>query len=311
MVTGILFTIAACFCWGLVFVVPSFLENFHPFEIALGRFFIYGLISLVFILIKKRDLFSKKHLNHWKKASYFSLFSTLVCYTGTVFNMQYAGPTIATLVFAMVPITIALAGNWHKKEYPSQKLFIPLSLMVVGIFLAKFKGIDDPTTPFLNYFIGLFFGLLGLASWTWFAVANSHFLKQNKDLSVNNWGLMLGTSTFFHVLVFGAIFLFSSENHEKFHTFSVENQTFAVASVILGTLSTWLAFFLWNQGSKRLPISMTGQLMISEIIFALLLIYIFEKSVPTIAELSGILFMISGVFLGFKKLNNYAKAASN
>ena len=121
MISGILFTIAACFCWALVFVIPGFLTGFHPLEIALGRFFIYGLISFLFLITKKRDLFSKKHLDSWKKAFYLALFSSIICYTGTVCNMRYTGPTLATLVFAMSPICIALLGNWHKKEYPFRK----------------------------------------------------------------------------------------------------------------------------------------------------------------------------------------------
>ena len=107
MLFGVLFALAACFCWGLVFVVPSFLDSFHPIEIALGRFFVYGLISFALLLLTRRHLISKEHKQHWKKAALSALISTIVCYTGTVCNMQYAGPTIATLVLAMSPICIS------------------------------------------------------------------------------------------------------------------------------------------------------------------------------------------------------------
>ncbi len=310
MISGILFTIAACFCWGLVFVVPSFLKGFHPLEIALGRFFIYGLISFLFVVIKKRELFSKKYLGYWKKAAYLSLFSSILCYTGTVCNMKYAGPTIATLVFAMSPICISLVGNWHKKEYPFQKLYLPLALMVAGIFLAKFKGIEDTESSFGFYLLGLSFGLIGLASWTWFAVANSHFLKQNKDLRIEDWSLMLGTATLFQVLLVGSLLFTVLEPQDKYHTFSPEVQKFLLLSVLMGVMSTWLALFFWNQGSKRIPISLAGQLMIFEIIFALFLIYFLEQKFPIFTEFGGIVLMISGVLIGFKQLKAPIKTVS-
>ena len=309
MISGILFTIAACFFWGLVFVIPSFLRGFHPLEIALGRFFIYGLFSFLILLLTKRELFSKKHASYWKKAAYLSLFSSVLCYTATVCNMQYAGPTIATLVFAMSPICISLVGNWHKKEYPFQKLYLPLALMVIGIFLAKFKGFEsDPESSLWLSLLGIFFGLVGLASWTWFAVANSHFLKQNKELSVNNWALMLGTCTLVQVLLVGTILFAFLGTKEKYFIFSPELQNFILFSFILGTVSTLLSLFLWNHGSKRIPISLAGQLMIFEIIFALILIYFVEQKLPTLMELGGIVFMISGVLIGFKKLKSPVQA---
>ncbi len=303
MISGIFFTIAACFCWGLVFVTPSFLQGFHPLEIALGRFFVYGLISFLFLLLKKRELFSIKYLDHWKKAAYLSLFSSVLCYMGTVYNMQYSGPTIATLLFAMSPICISLVGNWHKKEYPFQKLFLPLALMVAGILLAKFKGIDATPDNSLGLFLlGMFFGLVGLASWTWFAVANSHFLKENKDVSIDNWALMLGSCTLFQVILVGSLLFALLETRESYYTFSPEIQSFVLLSFITGTVSTLLALFLWNHGSKRIPISLAGQLMIFEVIFALILIYFVEKKLPTSLELGGIMLMILGVFIGFRQL---------
>lgn len=310
MITGVLFTAAACFCWSLVFVIPSFLENFQPLEIALGRFFIYGLISFSFLALKRRELFAKKYTLYWKKASYLSLLSTVICYTGTVLNMKYAGPAVATLVFATVPIFIALGGNLHKKEFPSQKLFLPLSLILFGVFFAKFKGIDD-SLSISSFLLGLFFGLIGLISWTWFAVENAHFLKQNKEISITDWSLILGTATFFHVIVIGTAFILFSEESSKYLTFTPEIQKFLFLSIILGSFCTWLAFFLWNKGGKMLPISLTGQLMVFEIIFALFLIYSLEGTWPGPMEWTGVFLMLAGVFLGFKKLQHLNNLTSN
>ncbi len=302
MISGVLFTIAACLCWSLVFVIPSFMKEFHPLEIALGRFFIYGFISVLFIITKKRILFSRKYLGNWKKGFYLASLSSMVCYTATICNMIYTGPMIATLVFAMSPICISLIGNWHKKEYPFKNLVIPLSLMILGVFLANFKGGDASDFSSITFLIGLFFGIIGLGSWSWFAVANSHFLKQNKNLASGDWALILGTCTFIQVILIGSLFFTFSETRDKYYTFSSEIQNFVLFSVLLGTVSTWVALFFWNHGSRKIPISLSGQLMIFEIIFAIILLSFFENKMPSIAELLGIILMIFGVLTGFKKI---------
>ncbi len=300
MIAGVLFAAAACACWALVFVVPEFLRGFHAVEISLGRFLVYGLISFLCVTIKKRELFSKKYLPDWKKASLLALVSTIVSYTGTVYNVQYSGATIATLVFGMAPISIALVGNWHKKEYPLQRLLLPLALMILGIFLAKFKGFNDQQQGLGYYLFGIFLGLIGLGCWTWFVVANSHYIKQHKALSVADWALMLGTSTFFLCLIVGASLFIFPGVRERFSTFSFEIKHFLIGSFLLGSISTWLSLFLWNYGAKKIPISLAGQLAILETVFALLFIYIIERRMPSLPELGGIIFMISGVLLGFK-----------
>ena len=307
MTSGLIFAIAACFCWSLVFIVPSFITGFNPLEIALGRFFVYGLLCFCYLLLKKRNLFSSMYLNYWKTAFILSFFSTVLCYTAVVLNVQYAGPTLATLIFSMTPITIPLAGNFYKKEVSFYKFIIPLSLTILGIFLAKFHSLEKNPPSLILYSFGIFSGLIGVASWTFFSVINADFLKKNKDLSLTNWFLMLGSSTFFLVLLLSAISFPFLTNPEKYFTYSPDLHSFLGFSLLLGTVSTALPFYFWMQGSKRLPISLAGQLMVFEIIFALVLIYCLHGKAFSFAEISGILLMIMGVFVGFKTLNRKVK----
>ena len=127
MFLGVFFILLACFFWSLVFIIPIFLQNFHPLEISLGRFFVYGIASFTYVLFKKRELFSRKYLPQWKKAFYFAFLSTILCYTATVGNLQLSGPMMATLIFGMVPVSIALVGNWYEREFPPPKTLCPHS----------------------------------------------------------------------------------------------------------------------------------------------------------------------------------------
>jgi drug/metabolite transporter (DMT)-like permease len=115
---------------------------------------------------------------------------------------------------------------------------------------------------------------------------------------------MTGTATFFLVLLLGAILLPFSETPSKYFSFTSEIWPFYIGSSILGIICTWLPFLLWNNGCKKIPISLSGQLMVFEILFALCLIYLIEHKLPTLSEIIGIIFMFSGVLLSLKNMKS-------
>ncbi len=164
MIKGTLFILAACLCWAIVFVMPNFLIGFNPIEIALGRFFIFGLISFIFLLAKKRYLFLSSYKSIWLKATMYGFISTIFCYTCLVFSVRYANASIATLIYAMSPIAIPLFGNWKKQEYPFRQFLIPGLLMGLGIIFANFEAFNFVGVSFGNYALGLISGFLGLAA---------------------------------------------------------------------------------------------------------------------------------------------------
>jgi len=51
MIEGVGLRVISCFIWGLIFIVPQFMSGFSPIEIALGRYFFYGIASLLIFLL--------------------------------------------------------------------------------------------------------------------------------------------------------------------------------------------------------------------------------------------------------------------
>src|SRR5690242_14302842 len=135
MYRGITYALVACLIWGLIFVVPGFMQGFHPFEIALGRYFFYGLISLpIFLGLTLR----KKRSYPWKiwfTAFQFTLFSSFIYYTCTVFALQNATPAITALILGIAPITISIYGNWKQRECSFKSLIFPSVLIFIGLAL--------------------------------------------------------------------------------------------------------------------------------------------------------------------------------
>jgi len=299
MFLGIVSLIAACLCWSLVFIIPLMMDTYHPVEIALGRFFCYGLISITILSLTKRKLFSPSYKSLWLKSSIYGFASTLLCFTSMVFSIRYAGSVTTTLIYSLSPLTIALYGNWKKKQYPYKKLFYPLVFMLAGIVLSNLKVFEGSEETFLRYLVGLLFSFIGLFSWTWFAVANSIFLENQKTLTIQEWSLMMGSSML--VIVLGCSACIVPLLSWKWTPF------FITGSAVLGIVATWLAFLLWNYGSKRVPIALAGQMMILEVVFGLTLVYSYFKHWPTRHELLGMGLMTFGVLLSYKLLASTKK----
>lgn len=310
MIKGTLFILAACFCWAIVFVLPNFLVGFNPVEISLGRFFIFGLISFIILLAKKRYLLGYSYRPLWIKAFWYGLLSTILCYTFLVFSVRYANASIATLIYAMSPIVIPLCGNWKKQEYPFRQFLIPGLLMGLGIILTNLNAFSFMGVSTGYYVFGIISGFLCLASWVGFAIGNFHFMKQNSHLSILDWTIMTGAATFFLVIlsVFG--YGFVGLDLSKYSFIHPGFGRFLVGSLILGVVSSWCATFFWNLGNKLVPVSLAGQLTIFEVIFGLILIYFAEQRLPYSLEFIGIVLMLGGVLMGFKTLRKIEQAPS-
>lgn len=300
--SGALFVIAACFCWGLVFAIPKYLAGYNPIEIALGRYLFFGLFSVVFVFVNKRHLLSKSYIVFWKKALGYSIVCTFLSYTGLVACIKYANSASAALIFGMSPVTISLYGNWFKKEF-SYKCFIASGcLMVIGIILSNLDAFHFEGSSWISYIFGLICGFFGLATWTWYAVNNFHMIKESQDLSSNDWVVMMGFVTFFLSLFLAGLYVWLSPDLSKFASFNLDVKQYIVGSALLGIVSSWFAFFLWNCGNKRLPVSMAGQLTVFEMIFGLILVYLVEARWPSLMEILGIGFMLIGVMAAFRML---------
>jgi drug/metabolite transporter (DMT)-like permease len=289
MFIGLLSLTCACLCWSLVFIIPLLLPEFSPIEIALGRFFCYGLLSFGFLAVKNRSLFQKKYLYLWKKGTVFGFFSTLLCFTSMVFCVRLASSSVTALIYALSPITIALLGNRKEKVYNQKDLMLPLAIMLIGILFTNLGAFKTANTSLFTFMTGIIFGFIGLFSWTWFACENSQFMQKEKNITLTDWSLLMGTAMLILTVIIALLIY-------PFISFRWTMQFF-IGSFLLGVIGTWLAFFFWNFGSKKVPVSLAGQMMILEVIFGLSLVFSYFKKWPSSFEIIGATLMIFGVVL--------------
>src|SRR5438105_4106278 len=105
MIKGIVLSLCACAIWGLVFVIPQFMQGYSPVEVVLGRYLFYGVISAA-LLVK-----GWPHVKYpralWVKALWFAFISNIVYYISVVLSLRYATPAICTLIIGTCPLLIS------------------------------------------------------------------------------------------------------------------------------------------------------------------------------------------------------------
>lgn len=291
-VKGICFVLAACLIWGLVFVIPQFMEGFSSIEIAIGRYLFYGTISLSLFFKGRLQNFP---LHAWTKSLLYSLIYALD-YPCVILGLRYATAPICALIMGLAPITIAYYGNWREKECTYRSLLLPSILILIGLAVINGPALLASQTP-STYLLGLLTCFIALFIFSWYVVTNARFLKNNRDISSSGWSTLNGVTTLFWVIVFvlgTGLFFKESLDIGKYLIMTPQLSRFFTGCAILGVFCSWLANFLWNKATLYLPVSFAGQLTIFETIFGLLFIYVLEKRLPTGLEGVGIaLFLIA------------------
>jgi drug/metabolite transporter (DMT)-like permease len=296
MFTGITLALSACFIWGLIFIVPLFMEGFNAIEIATSRYFFYGAGSLLFFL-KKRGRYSA----YVWKISFLNSFVALIYYPCVVLGLFYATPAMCALILGTAPITIAVYGNWKEKECSYRSLVFPSVFIFLGLLMVNAPELGRNEAP-ATYLLGLASCLVALAAWSWFAVANARFLRSNREVSSIDWTVLNGVCTLVWVLIFmiGAA-CFGSIEIEKYITMTPQLKSFLIGSAILGVLCSGVGIVLWNKAALHLPISLAGQLMIFETIFGLIFIYLLQQRLPLMMECLGIALFMVAIVYGIRK----------
>ena len=172
MFIGLLFAVGACFVWGLIFVIPQYLSDFSAVEVVLGRYFTYGLLSIILFFRGGFACLRRYNTQTWVYAFLFGLLSNLLYYLGLVAGLRFASPTLTVMVIGMAPILIALYGNWQAREISYRELSIPCLWIGFGLILVNVVEVDwsFQATSLSHYLIGLGGILVALLAWTWYAV---------------------------------------------------------------------------------------------------------------------------------------------
>ncbi len=307
--SGILFAVAANFLWGLVFVVPYALPDVDPFLIPFGRFAAYGMVSLVvFILFIRRPILALKKVD-WLWATAFALVGNVVYYAVLVFAIRLAGVAVAALIVGILPVSMAVYGNWVEREFRFRRLWPSLGLILVGIILLNLFSFVDASSveQSRRVLLGAGLAFLSLAMWTWYGVANARYLKRNPHVDGQTWSVATGiTSIPVLVVVYfllAVVGVWSPGDALVSISTPPALWMFIGASILLGVVVSWLSFVLWNAASRLLPVSLVGQMIVFESISSILYASLIDHAFPSLQVVFAVVITLFGVYLGVRITN--------
>lgn len=289
---GLLCGLIAGAFWGGVFLAPLLLADFTPLQMTAGRYLAYGLASLVLLAPTAIAVFGRMTGRDWRDLALLSLLGNLIYYVGLAVAVQNAGVAAASLIIGLLPVTVTLVGARPGEGVPLRRLAAPLALLAAGVVCINvdvFRSGEGAPAPRLV--LGVLGAVLALTCWTLYAVWNARRLATTPTFNSHEWSLLTGvvTGALSLVLIVPA-FLVGGAGHGPgaWTLFWGVSLAVALGASVIGN-------GLWNAASRLLPLSLSGQLIVFETLFALLYGFLHEGRWPRPLESAAIALMLAGV----------------
>lgn len=293
---GISYGLAAGALWGLVFLAPRLLPGFSPLELSAARYVLYGVVSVVLIAPIWPRLRHTVTRSDWRALFRLSLVGNLVYYLFVAASVQMAGIAPASLIVGVLPVTVTLVGSRDHGALPLSRLAGPLALVAAGIVCINIDVFAHASANGGDWRLtlaGIVCAVGALVSWTWYAVANARYLARFGHFTSQEWSLLTGVAT--GVLAIGLAVPAALLPHPVATDASRDWQMFLLvnAAVAIGASTIGNAF--WNAASRLLPLTLSGQMIVFETLFALVYGFVYEHRVPRLLELAAIVLLLAGV----------------
>jgi drug/metabolite transporter (DMT)-like permease len=289
MLKGIAAGLAAGALWGLVFVLPRATPGLSSVDLTAGRFVSYGAMAALMMAFTWRS----HRLPTWAQALMalgMSLIGATFYYVLLSLAIHQAGTEVPTLIIGTIPIWVMLLGKPAGLKWASLLPGLGLTgaglvLMMDAIPLAE----SVPGHSGAQFWWGVALAVVAMACWTAYAILNAAWLKRHPEVSAAEWTNWIGIAT-----GVGAVLLWLLAGSDAKELLALDNRAeLAIVCIATGVGSAWLASILWNVASQRLSVSMCGQLIVSETLFALLYSFVWDGAWPTPSQgVAAVLFTL-------------------
>jgi drug/metabolite transporter (DMT)-like permease len=291
---GIGFGVAAGALWGLVFLAPELARDFTALQLAAGRYLVYGLISAGLLVPRWKPLKAWLEWSRWRALVGLSLLGNIVYYVLLASAVQWGGVAMTSLVIGFLPVAVTLVGSRAVGAVPLRRLAPSLWLSAIAIVCIGWQamtGTQVQTQP--HRVAGLFCAIGALASWTSYAVVNARWLARLDHVTAHDWNLLTGVITgALALLLIPAAVLIDNTAHD-----APAWLRFAAISTGIAVFASILGNGLWNRMSRLLPLTLVGQMILFETLFALLYGFLWEHRLPTALEALAVVALVTSVLL--------------
>ncbi len=289
---GIICGAGAGALWGLVFLAPALVRDFSPLLLTIGRYLAYGITSVVLIAPNWRRINRQITSRDWLALAGLSLAGNTLYYLLLSGAVQLGGIPMTSLVIGFLPVLVTIVGSRDSSAVPLGRLWPSLLLCVAGAMCVGWQGIMAPAAGSGHApLMGLLCAIGALVSWTIYAVGNSKALQRLTTVTAQEWNLLTGVVTGAQsvVLVPAALILGLGA-----HSGAAWLQ-FAAVSAGVALLASIAGNALWNTMSRLLPLTLVGQMILFETLFALLYGFAWERRLPTRLESAAFVLVVLSV----------------
>jgi drug/metabolite transporter (DMT)-like permease len=274
--------------WGSTYLgILLAIKTIPPFLMAGSRFFIAGLLLLVWALLKGEQIPDKSSL--WK----ISLSGILMLSIGNAslaWVEQYLPSGLAAIIVAMVPLWFVLLDKRQWKFYFSNKqIIIGLIIGFAGV-IVLFSG-KSAASLFADKMklISLIALLIACISWT----AGSLYSKYQKIQGSTLMKVaiqMIAAS----LIIFIAGFIFNEQKNFSIANVSGESVAALIYLIIMGSLVAYMAY-IWLLSIR--PASLVGTYAYVNPVVAVFLGWLIANESISVQKIIGLLIIIAGLVI--------------
>jgi len=280
--------IAAGAVWGLVFLAPKLTPGFTPLQLSAGRYLAYGLVAAALLAPTWRRVAARLSRTEWQALVWLALCGNIVYYLFLATAVQQGGVAMASLVIGFLPVAVTLVGSRDRHAVPLRRLLPSLVLSIAGLLCISWESVSRAGAGSL---LGLGCAFGALVSWTIYAVANSRWLARLQNVSAHEWSLLVGVVTGVEAVVLAVpAFMGAQAGHSE-----ADWMAFAGIVTTVAVLCSVVGNGLWNVASRVLPLSLMGQMIVFETVFAALYGFLWEGRWPTMGESVAMVLLLGGV----------------
>lgn len=281
ILVGILCGMGAGALWGLVFLAPELARAFSPLQLTIGRYLAYGLLSAALIAPRWRSLKAGLGRREWLALGWLSLCGNTLYYILLSSAVQLGGIALTSLVISFMPVVVTVVGSRDHGAVPLIRLAPSLALCAVGAVCVGWQAVSSPASgSSVAQWAGLACAVGALLVWTSYAVSNSRWLTRLETVSAHDWNLLTGVVTGAQAVALIPLALML----DRFDQSAEAWLQFAGVSVGVAVLASIVGNALWNRMSRLLPLTLVGQMILFETLFALLYAFVWEQRLPTLLE---------------------------
>ncbi len=292
MASGIASGIGAGALWGLVFLAPELASGFSPLLLTVGRYLCYGLIAAALVAPRWRSLAAGLSRRHWWSLAWLALMGNTLHYVLLSSAVQTGGIAMTSLVIGFLPVVITIAGSRDHGAVPLTRLAPSLLMCAAAALCIGWQALAAPAaTTSGQQVIGLLFALGALATWSVYAVGNARWLARLEHVSAHDWNLLIGIVTGAQSLLLAPVALALEATP---HT-ALDWTRLGAVSIGLALLASIVGNALWNRMSRLLPLTLVGQMILFQTLFALAYGFMWESRLPATLEAVALVLLLLSV----------------